>query len=423
MRAGAAGIDMKVDVSRIRRHIETLAGFTSTPGSGTTRLSYTPEYRRACDYLISHVRTLGIEGRYDAIGNLRIRLGGAGDDKPAVVIGSHLDSVINGGDFDGILGVVGGVEVIQVLVESGIRPGHPIEVVSFVEEEGTTFRCPLAGSKALTGALGMKDLENLKNEAGRSLPEVAADFGLAPRRLGDDRFREGSVKSMVELHIEQGAVLETLGLPVGIVETIAGSENHRVRLRGRANHAGTTPMPLRFDALACAAECIGAVERIASHPARHDTVATVGRIHCSPNAVNVIPAAVEFSIDVRDIHKELIESAARAMLDEINAIAERRHIRCETELTGESAPRPMSPQIVEQISELARLAGIPCHRMNSGALHDAAMMTRITDVGMIFVPSKDGRSHTPKEWTDYEDIEQGANLLLAAVMQSAGVSA
>lgn len=410
---------MKIDVSRIRDHIETLAAFTATPGAGTTRLSYTPEYRQACDYLIDHARSLGLTARLDAIGNLRIRLEGADLAAPVVVIGSHLDTVINGGDFDGILGVVSGVEVVEQMVETGVQPRHPVEVISFVEEEGTTFRCPLTGSKALAGELGMQDLENLEDEAGCSLVQAATRFGLDPAGLDGDRFPDRGIKAMFELHIEQGAVLESLGLPVGIVEHIAGSENHRVRLRGRANHAGTTPMSLRFDALACAAECIGTVERLASDPTRPDTVATVGRIHCSPNAVNVIPAAVEFSIDVRDIRDPLIESASSAILDLIRSIARDRGIQCETELTGKSPPRPMAPGIIERLATLAGHARIPYHRMNSGALHDAAMMTGVTDVGMIFVPSRDGRSHTPKEWTDYEDIERGANLLLQAVVDQA----
>lgn len=410
---------MKIDVARIRRHIETLAGFTATPGAGTTRLSYTPEYRQACDYLIEHARSLGLAARLDAIGNLRIRLEGRDGTAPAVVVGSHLDSVINGGDFDGILGVVSGMEIVECMVENGVRPEHAVEVISFVEEEGTTFRCPLTGSKALAGELGLAELENLKNEDGDSLLRIAADFGLEPAGLESDRLQAGGVKAMFELHIEQGAVLESLGLPVGIVEHIAGSENHRVRLHGRANHAGTTPMSLRFDALACAAECISTVERVAADPNRPDTVATVGRIHCSPNAVNVIPAAVEFSIDIRDIRESLIESASSAILDLTRSIARDRNIQCETELTGKSPPRPMAPAIIECLATLANHAGIPHHRMNSGALHDAAMITRVTDVGMIFVPSKDGRSHTPKEWTDYEDIEQGANLLLRAVLSQA----
>lgn len=413
---------MKIEISQIRRHIETLAGFTSTPGAGSTRLSYTPEYRRACDYLINHARGVGLAARLDAIGNLRIRREGRSPDSAAVVIGSHLDTVINGGDFDGILGVVAGIEVLAAMERAGFVSDRPVEVVSFIEEEGTTFRCPLAGSKALTSALTTDDLHALKDESGRSLYQAAREFGLQPELLAMDRFREGSIHAMYELHIEQGAVLEACGLPVGVVSHIAGSENHRVRLRGRANHAGTTPMSLRFDALACAAQCIGVVEKLASDPGRPDTVATVGRIHCEPNAVNVIPAMVEFSIDVRDVEEDLIASASAAIIEEIEAVAYGRGIQLECELTGKSSPRPMSPRIVTMLEKIAAESGISCRVMPSGALHDAATMTRISEVGMIFVPSKDGRSHSPREWTDYEDIEPGVDLLLAAVCEESMLS-
>jgi len=409
-----------VDVDRIRGHIETLAGFTATPGGGSTRLSFTAEYRCACDYLVDHARALGFEARLDAVGNLRVVMRGFESGLPRVVMGSHIDTVIHGGDFDGILGVAAGIEVLETLVGAGLRPRHDIEVVSFVEEEGTTFRCPLAGSKALTGVLDVDDLKGLLDEDGRSFHDVARSFGLAPDRLADDLYDPGAVKSMFELHIEQGAVLESLGIPVGIVRHIAGSDNHRVRLAGRANHAGTTPMHLRYDALACAAECIAGVERYAADPGRADTVATVGRILCLPNAVNVIPGRVEFSIDVRDVDDERIARASREILAEVGSIAGRRGIACEQETTGSSVPRPMSPRIVDLLQKLATRLGIRCHPMASGALHDAAMMTRVTDVGMIFVPSRDGRSHSPREWTDYADIEHGANLLLAAVVEESG---
>lgn len=411
---------MKIDIARVRRHIERLATFTATPGAGTTRLSYTPEYRLACDYLADHLRPLGVVSRLDAIGNLRMVLAGTAQDAPRVVIGSHLDSVINGGDFDGILGVVAGVEVIESLVRHRRRPRASLEVVSFVEEEGTTFRCPLAGSKALAGELDVDDIKHLYSESGQSLYDAAREFGLEPWNLPRDRYPPGAVAAMLELHIEQGAVLESLGMAVGIVDTIAGSQNLRVRLGGRANHAGTTPMTLRFDALACAAECISAVERVASDATRPHTVATVGRIHCRPNAVNVIPAHVEFSIDVRDVASSAIASSARTILGEIEAIAGRRRIGVEWELTGESPPRPMSPAITGILERLSSARRLDCHRMTSGALHDAAMMTLLTEVGMIFVPSRDGRSHTPKEWTDYEDIEQGVSLLLDAVVELTG---
>ncbi len=412
---------MNIDIDRIRGHIETIAGFTTTPGEGATRLSYTPEYRAACDYLAEHARALGLTARLDAIGNLRIILPGTEREAGAVVIGSHLDSVIHGGDFDGVLGVVVGVEVLEVLVRGGYRPRHPIEVVSFVEEEATTFRCPLTGSKALAGLFTLDDLHGLTNEAGDSLYDVATAFGLEPGRLYVDQYRTGSLRAMLELHIEQGAVLESEGLPVGVVERIAGSENHRIRLAGRANHAGTTPMHLRLDAMAAAAEMVLAVERIAAEPERPDTVATVGRIHCTPNAVNVIPGRVEFSIDVRDVYEERIEAAAAVILQAIHAIAEHRGIGCESELTGKSPPVPCAPALADRLATLAAARGIPHRRMNSGALHDAAQMTHVTDVGMIFVPSVDGRSHTPRERTNYADIHQGADLLLAAVSDLAEV--
>ncbi|MCZ7597338.1 MAG: hydantoinase/carbamoylase family amidase [Gammaproteobacteria bacterium] len=313
-----------------------------------------------------------------------------------------------------------GIEVLETLVGAGLRPRHDIEVVSFVEEEGTTFRCPLAGSKALTGVLDVDDLKGLLDEDGRSFHDVARSFGLAPDRLADDLYDPGAVKSMFELHHRAGAVLESLGIPVGIVRHIAGSDNHRVRLAGRANHAGTTPDAPEVRRLACAAECIAGVERYAADPGRADTVATVGRILCLPNAVNVIPGRVEFSIDVRDVDDERIARASREILAEVGSIAGRRGIACEQETTGSSVPRPMSPRIVDLLQKLATRLGIRCHPMASGALHDAAMMTRVTDVGMIFVPSRDGRSHTPREWTDYADIEHGANLLLAAVVEESG---
>lgn len=412
---------MRVNIDRIRQHIEALARFTTTPGAGSTRLSYTPEYRQACDYIAAQGRRLGLTVRYDAIGNLRARLDGRDPAAPAVMVGSHLDTVIHGGDFDGILGVVSGLEVVETLLEQGSQPLHPIEVINFVEEEGTTFRCPLAGSKAITGYLGVTELQALKNEAGQSLYEAARAFGVDPDRLAADRLEPGSVKAMLELHIEQGAVLEAEHLPVGIVEHIAGSESHRVRLQGRANHAGTTPMHLRYDALAGAAEMILAVERIAGEPDRPHTVATVGRIQCVPNAANVIPGRVEFSIDVRDVDEACITAAAASISEAVQAIAARRQLGCETELTGKSSPQPLARNLIEQLAALAGQLDIPYRRMPSGALHDAAMMTRVTDVAMIFVPSIDGRSHTPRERTDYADIAYGANLLLAMVGKLAGV--
>lgn len=405
---------MRVNIERIRRAMEAIASFTATPGAGATRLSYSPHYRKACDHLAERARALGMSARYDAVGSLRMRLAGSNAHAPALIIGSHLDTVINGGNFDGVLGVVCGLEVVETLIENGVRPASPIEIISFVEEEGISFRCPLAGSKALAGLLPVADLKAMRNEAGQSFYDAARQFGSDPDHLAEDRLRAGEIKAALELHIEQGEVLESSGLAVGIVDCIAGSHNYRVHLDGRANHAGTTPMALRRDALTAAAEMALAIERIASQPDRPTTVATVGRILCQPNAANVIPGHVEFSIDVRDVVDEAIASAADAMREEIDAIARRRNIACTVEPTGASPPRPMARWIVERLEALARQDGLAARRMNSGALHDTAAISSVADTGMIFVPSKGGLSHAPGEETDFADIEQGANLLLMA---------
>ncbi|WP_158280374.1 Zn-dependent hydrolase [Sediminicurvatus halobius] len=404
-----------MNVDRVRGHIERIAGFTASPGEGATRMSYSPEYRAACEYVMAHAAGLGAEARLDAIGSVRLRLPSSDAAAPAVLVGSHLDSVPHGGDLDGVLGVVLGLEVMEVLVREGVRPARPLEVIAFVEEEGATFRCPLAGSQLLTGALPAEATGELRDESGRSLAEAARAFACDPARLADDRLRPESVRAMLEVHIEQGRVLESAGVPVGIVECIAGSENHRLRLEGRADHAGTTPMPLRRDALAAAAEVVLAAERLAGEPARPDTVATVGRLLCRPNAANVVPGAVELSLDVRDVHAERLDDAVATLAAAIEAIAERRGLRHQRERTARSEPVACAPVLVELLEETARHLGISHRRLASGALHDAAILTRITEAAMLFVPSVDGASHVPEERTEDADIEQGAEVLLGAV--------
>lgn len=410
---------MNVDIDRIRAHVEAIARFTATPGRGATRLTYSPEYRAGCDYLLGEAARLGLEGRLDAVGNVRIRLPGTDPAAPAVVVGSHIDSVRHGGDFDGVLGVVCALEALEVLVREGIRPLHSIELISFIEEEAGTFACPLAGSKAVAGELEVEDLHHVRDEAGRSLHERAREFGVDPDDLAADRLQPGSVKAMLELHIEQSPLLESEGIPVGIVDSIAGSETCRLRLEGTANHAGTTPMGQRRDALAAAAGIVLAAERVATASNRESAVATVGRIQCHPNAGNVIPGRVDLSLDVRDVRKADIDAMVSDILAAADAVAAERDITLHAERTGGSLPRPFSRHIADRMAAIADRDGIPYRHMHSGALHDAATFTGITDVAMLFVPSRDGRSHVPEEWTDWEDITPGADLLLATLHELA----
>ena len=406
---------MQVDIHRIQRDIEAIAAFTSTPGAGATRLSFSPEYRKACDYVAGEARKFGMTSRYDAVGNLRMRLPGRSPEKPLVVAASHLDTVRNGGDFDGVLGVICGLEAVRALVESGEQPDRGIEVISFVEEEGTLFRCPLAGSKALTGFIGLDGLETVLSDDGESFLSAARRFGLEPERLGEDLLAPEGIHAAFELHIEQGQILESEGFPIGVVDGIAGSDNYRVHLTGLANHAGTTPMRLRQDALAGAAEVILAVERLAARARHANTVATVGRISCRPNSANVIPGEVDFSIDIRDVDEQAIEAASVAIHDAIGAIAEIRGLKCETVLTARSSPTRLSVDCAANLEAMAARAGQGFRKMHSGALHDAAMLSRVANVGLIFVPSRNGRSHCPEEFTDLRDMEPGANLLAQAI--------
>lgn len=406
---------MHVEIDRIRRRLERTARFTATPDAGATRLTYSPEYRQACDYLLAEAKALGLQARLDAIGNLRIRLQGSDASAAPVVVASHVDTVRHGGDFDGVLGVVCGLEALEVLVRNEVRPRRPIELISFAEEEGTTFACPMAGSKLLTGVLDADDLHRLRSATGDSLYRQAGGFGLEPDRLHEDRLHAGAVKAMLELHIEQAPVLEAQGIPVGIVGAIAGSEVHRLTVGGTANHAGTTPIDRRRDALAAAAEIVLAAERTAAESGRPTAVATVGQIQCSPNAPNVIPGRVELTLDVRDVRADDIRAMAGAIIDSARAIATARDVTFASECTGASDPQPLSSTLAERLGELAKARGIACRRMHSGALHDVAAMATITEAALLFVPSRDGRSHTPEEWTDWADIEPGANLLLVAL--------
>lgn len=412
---------MKVDIDRIQSRIEAIAKFTATPGKGATRLSYSPEYRQACDFLLTESGKIGLQGRLDAIGNIRFRLEGRNPDAPTVLVASHVDTVIQGGNFDGVLGVVLGLEILDILIRNDVRPENSIELISFVEEEGVSFGCPTLGSKALCGEFRIEDLRNLRAENGESVFDRASAFGLEPEKLSADQFQPKSLKAMLEVHIEQSPLLEAEGIPVGIVETVAGSEVHRIQLDGVANHAGTTPMDHRHDALIAAAEIILVTEQEAAQSGRPTTVATVGCIHCEPNATNVIPGRVDLTLDVRDVKQADIETTVTKIMEGAGAVATTRGVKLNGQRSGSSPPRPLSDAISKNIASIADDMGIAYRWMNGGALHDAATMAGITDVGLLFVPSRAGLSHTPEEWTNYADIEPGANLLLATVCDLAEV--
>ena len=407
---------MQVHQQRIMERIEALARFNATPGQGVTRFSYSPQDAQARAYLMECFHALGLDVRVDPMGNIRARYAGEDPALAPLWIGSHIDSVRHGGPYDGIVGVVGALEAVTVLHEQGVRPRRSVEVVIFPEEEGSNFGTTMVGSKCLAGKLDLAGLEQLRTEDGRTCVQVAEAFGLQPREVAQCRLAPGEVDAMVELHIEQGIVLDRKKLRLGVVGAIAGMVTLRVTVEGESNHAGATPMNMRRDPLVAAAALIGRVQEIAARECLPDTVATVGEIFCSPNMPNVIPGSVSFTVDIRDIRDEGIDRALELLnqaLDETRA----QGFGISVETIGRNPPVTMTERVVSAVREAARDSGAPYLDMNSGAVHDTSLMALVTDVGMIFIPSVDGKSHNPQEYTAPEDIALGCQVLLETVLK------
>ena len=405
---------MKTNIDRVIKDIETIAGFNSTPGAGCTRFSYTEEDRQARAYLTDEFGKVGMVGSVDAVGNLRFR-NPEGGKKPVIMIGSHIDTVRNGGRFDGVVGVVGGLEVARCLSESGTELPFALEVMIFSEEEGANFGSTMLGSKAMIGKFpDVGAFHSYKDENGSSWYERMKAFGLEPGTLVFHDPTEAV--AMFEYHIEQGIVLERQEKKIGIVEVIAGMQTFEITVTGHSNHAGSTPMDMRNDPMTGAGEIILMIEKTAAGDVGPHTVATVGRISASPGGSNVIAESVTFSLDLRDVSDENIAEGVRLIRDRAADIAQARGLSVGFHLVGASPAVPLSGKVVRQITRQAEVMGVPFIRMNSGAVHDAAMIAQKCDVGMIFVPSRDGLSHTPGEYTSYEDIRLGCDLLLDTIL-------
>jgi allantoate deiminase len=408
---------VRASANRIRQDIETIAGFSSS-GPGTNRLSFTPEYWAAVDYVADQMAALGYERKTTAHGNTRFRKGGADQREPAVAVGSHLDAVPRGGRFDGVAGVVAGVEIARLLDAMGVRLSRPYEVIVFAEEEGARFGSVLAGSKALVGRLTHRELGAMKDADGTSYLEALGERVAHASSAPGGGFGAGDVASYFELHIEQSLVLEAARIPVGIVGAIVGIRQYRVTYSGVANHAGATPMRLRQDSLAATARAISAVEELTTASPTGVTVGTVGMLVNEPNAANVIPARTVFSVDLRDTDAATLDEIGERVLERVQRIAEERQVDADVTLTADSAPVVLSSRLRAALIGSAGRREIAYLEMPSGAAHDAQEIARVTDAAMIFVPSVAGRSHCPEEDTPYEAIALGVDVLLGAVQEA-----
>jgi allantoate deiminase len=405
-----------VNQERLWKRLMALSSIGKQESGGVTRLSFTEEERAAKDLVASFMEEAGLDVYEDAVGNLIGRKEGKNPEAPIVLTGSHLDSVYNGGNFDGPLGVISGVEAVQRMQEQGIETEHSIEVIAFTDEEGARFSFGMIGSRGLTGTLTEKDLEN-KDKQGITVAEAMKKAGLDPHAIQRAARAKGSVKAYVELHIEQGKVLEKQNLPVGIVTGIAGPLWMKFAIEGEAGHAGSTPMTMRRDALAAAAQIMQVIEAETSKTG--STVGTVGQLQLFPGGINIIPGRVEFSLDLRDISETLRDQVERNILQQARRICEERGVTLHLETLQRIAPAPCSELVQNAAKEACRELGLEIFTLPSGAGHDGMQLKDICPIGMIFVRSKDGISHNPAEWSSPEDCANGANLLFRTLLNLA----
>jgi len=391
--------------ARIMQRLEALAALTSDPPR-LTRVFLSEEHRRANELVAGWMGEAGMRARVDAIGNITARVEGKARGLPALMLGSHLDTVRDAGRFDGMLGVVTAIECAHH-IGAGVLP-FALEVVGFGDEEGVRFGSTLLGSRAVAGTLDPQVLEATDRD-GISMASALRNFGLDPQRVAAAARRREELLAYVELHIEQGPVLERAGLPVGCVTSINGATRLLVRLQGMAGHAGTVPMSTRQDALVAAAEVILAVEQRCAQ--EQHLVGTVGRIEASPGAVNVIPGECSFTIDVRAPEDSRRHQAVADLRAAVAAISVRRAIQAEITVMHDSAAAPCAPWLMQQIDAAIAAQGVVPQRLPSGAGHDAMAMAAIADTGMIFVRCLGGISHNPAESITVEDAQAGFETL------------
>jgi allantoate deiminase len=389
--------------------IHELAAISETPDH-LARIFLTPEHRKAADLILSWMREAGMSAHLDAIGNVCGRYEGERPGLPCLMLGSHYDTVRDAGRWDGPLGLITAITCVADLNRRGRRLPFAIEVIGFADEEGVRFASTLLGSRAIAGTFDESVL-NARDHAGITMREALIQFGLDPARIGAAARARRELLAYLELHIEQGPVLEEKGLPVGVVTAIAGATRLAAKLTGMAGHAGTVPMALRRDALTGAAECIGAIEEFCKTDGG-GLVGTVGYIDAMPGATNVIPGKVSFSIDIRaptDTHRK---RAVADIISRIEAIAKRRELALQLDVTHENRTVPCAPWLKAQVAEAVAAEGFSVFELPSGAGHDGMAMIDVADVAMIFVRCRGGISHHPDEHVELADADAGARVLL-----------
>jgi beta-ureidopropionase / N-carbamoyl-L-amino-acid hydrolase len=413
----AAASPPRVNAARLRARLEALSVFGRPPGGGfgdgVSRTAFSDADVAGRAYVIDEMRALGLEPRVDPAGNIRGAREGSGKGLAPILFGSHVDSVRGGGNFDGDVGSMGALEVVATLGENRIVTRHPLEVVVWAAEE-SSFGSGLHGSRMAAGQVEAGEWDRVENGVRKA--DALRRIGGDPDRIAEARRQPGSFHAYLELHVEQGGRLDHAGIPIGVVEGIVTIDDYDVSVVGFANHAGTTPMPDRKDALVAASRLVLAVREIATAEAGTQ-VGTVGRLEVSPGAPNVVPGRVEMTVEFRDLSADTVDRLGDALRRRAAEIAADTKTAIEIELTGRHEGARTNAAIQSAIERAAATHGLRTMRLPSGAGHDAQMMARLGPIGMIFVPSVGGVSHSPRELSRFEDCAQGADVLLGTILE------
>ena len=402
-----------INESRINQTLQELGHLGESP-EGMDRVAYSPEDIAGRDYTIKLMQEAGLETRIDAAGNIIGRRAGSDDNLPAIALGSHTDTVPKGGKYDGTLGVMGAIEVIRTLEEQGHRTRHPLEVIDFTNEEGTRFHRWLVGSRSMSGLLEQEDLDAMDDD-GLSLGPCITDIGGALSRIGEAVRSPGELAADFELHIEQGPYLHQSGNPIGVVTGITGRAVFEVEIEGKANHAGTTPMSTRRDALVSASKLVLNIQKMAAEQ-EICRVSTVGSIKAIPNAVNVIPGHASIGLEFRDTDMEALAAAEQELRRITDQAAVDDTVDIEVIRHRFTSAVPITADMQALVAEAAENCGMTWEPLASGAGHDAQAVANIAPVAMIFVPSIDGISHAIEEYSTPQDCANGAQVLLELLL-------
>ena len=403
-------MNLQIDGERLVSEIEILATFSEAAPPVVTRIVFTPADLKARAWLKARCEEAGLTVRYDAIGNTFARWNGSDQSASIVGTGSHIDAIPNAGKYDGVVGVLGGLEAIRALQRGGFRPRSSIELLIFTAEEPTRFGVGCLGSRLLSGTLLPDTARKLIDRDGASVEEVRASAGFKGK-LEEGKLLSGYYKAFVELHIEQGPLLEREGIPLGIVTKIAAPASLRISIEGAGGHAGGVLMPDRRDALCAAAELVLAIENAALSSGATDTVATVGICEVFPGAVNSIPSQVRLSTDIRDTDLQRRDAVMHALDLACKTISAKRRMSIETEVLNADAPGDCAPFVIDALSRSCTKHGLKFTPMVSRAYHDSLFMGRIAPVAMLFIPCRNGYSHRPDEYASPEDIARGTLVL------------